>query len=113
MAPLVRALIGKGARSASCSGGHVGGQYVVGVSVEIFAGAVVAPGGAWVCVVGGDLDVAETDAGGGFGALCAVLVGREPRQGCAAQPAGPIAGMWSLARRVATAASRIRVLSLG
>src|SRR5205085_12062691 len=106
-------LIGKGARSASCSGGHVGGQYVIGVSVEVLAGAVVAPGGAWVGVVGGDLDVAETDAGGGFGGLFAVLVGREPRQGRAAQPAGPIAGTWSLARRGATAASRMRAVALG
>ena len=82
------------------------------MSVEVLAGTVVAHGGAWVSVVGGELDVAETDAGGGFGALIAVSVGREPRQRCG-QPVGPIAGMWSLARRVATAASRVQALSLG
>src|SRR4051812_7295866 len=46
--------------SGSC--GHVGGEDVVGVSVEVLAGAVVAHGGAWVGVAGCDLDVAEVDA---------------------------------------------------
>src|SRR3954453_11803880 len=47
----------------SCAGGHVGGENVVGVSVEVLAGAVVAHGGPWVGVPGRDLDVAEVDAG--------------------------------------------------
>jgi hypothetical protein len=33
------------------------------VPVEVLAGAVVAHGGAWVGVPGGDLDVAQVDAG--------------------------------------------------
>jgi hypothetical protein len=33
------------------------------VPVEVAAGAVVAHGGAWVGVAGGDLHVAEADAG--------------------------------------------------
>src|SRR5665811_1758536 len=53
------------ARAVLCSGsgGHVGGQDVVGVSVEGGAGTVVSHGGAWVGVAGGDLDVAQVDAG--------------------------------------------------
>jgi hypothetical protein len=51
------------ALSGSGSGGHEGGEDVVGVSVEVLAGAVVAHGGAWVGVAGGDLDVADADAG--------------------------------------------------
>jgi hypothetical protein len=35
------------------SGGHVGGEDVVGMAVEVLAGAVVAHGGAWVGVAGG------------------------------------------------------------
>ena len=33
------------------------------MAVEVLAGAVVADGGAWVGVAGGDLDVTEADAG--------------------------------------------------
>ena len=33
------------------------------MAVEVLAGAVVAHGGAWVGVAGGDLHVAEADAG--------------------------------------------------
>jgi hypothetical protein len=42
----------------SCSGGHIGGEDVVGVPVQVVAGTVVSHGGAWVGVAGGDLDVA-------------------------------------------------------
>ena len=42
---------------------HVGGEYLVGVSVEVLAGAVVAHGGAWIGVAGGDLYVAQAHAG--------------------------------------------------
>ncbi len=48
--------------SGSGTGGHVGGQDVVGVAVEVLAGPVVAHGGAWVGVAGGDLDVAQVHA---------------------------------------------------
>src|SRR5690349_17675416 len=41
---------------------HVGSEDVVGVAVEILAGAVVPHGRAWVGVARGDLDVAEVDA---------------------------------------------------
>src|SRR6266516_3001000 len=50
-------------RAWSRAGCHVGGEDVVGVAVELVAGAVVAHGGPWVGVAGGDLDVAEVDAG--------------------------------------------------
>ena len=42
----------------SGAGGHVGGEDVVGVPVELVAGTVVAHGGAGVSVPGGDLHVA-------------------------------------------------------
>ena len=47
----------------SGSGGHVGGEDVVGVAVEVLSSSVVTHGGAGVSVTGGDLDVAEVDAG--------------------------------------------------
>src|SRR5436190_1462417 len=72
---------------------------VVGVSVEVRAGAVVAHAGAWAGVVGGDLDVAEPDAGGGFGALFAGAGRARASSRACCQPVGPGAGMWSLARR--------------
>jgi len=43
--------------------GDEGGDDVVGVSVEVAAGSVVAGGGAGVGVSGGDLDVARRDSG--------------------------------------------------
>ena len=49
--------------AGSGAGGHVGGEDVVGVAVEVLAGPVVAHGGAGVGVAGGDLDVAQVDAG--------------------------------------------------
>jgi len=45
--------IGKVASQQLRSRGHVGGEDVVGVAVEVLAGAVVAHGGAWVGVTGG------------------------------------------------------------
>ena len=45
------------------SGGHVGGEDVAGVPVEVAAGAVVAHGGAWVGVASRDLHVAQAHAG--------------------------------------------------
>jgi hypothetical protein len=52
-----------GKLKSSSGAGHVGGEDVVGVAVEVLAGTVVAHGGAGVGVAGGDLDVAEVDAG--------------------------------------------------
>jgi hypothetical protein len=46
----------------SGAGGHVGGQDVVRVAVEVLTGPVVAQGGAWVGVAGGDLDVSQVHA---------------------------------------------------
>ncbi len=46
--------------------GHAGGEDVVGVVVEVLACSVVAHGGAWGGVSGGDLDVAQVDAGAAF-----------------------------------------------
>lgn len=45
------------------AGGHVGGEDVVGVAVEVGAGAVVPHGRSGVGVAGGDLDVTQIDAG--------------------------------------------------
>ena len=42
--------------SGSGAGGHVGGEDVVGVAVEVLAGPVIAHRGAGVGVPGGDLD---------------------------------------------------------
>jgi hypothetical protein len=47
----------------SGAGRHVSGQDVVGVAVEILAGAVVTHRGAWVGVAGGDLDIAQIHPG--------------------------------------------------
>ena len=49
--------------SASGTSSDERGDDVVGVAVEVAPGAVVAGGGAGVSVAGGDLDVAEADAG--------------------------------------------------
>src|SRR5690349_18994148 len=46
----------------SGAGGHVGGQDVVGVAVEVLAGPVITHRGARVGVAGGDLDVAQVHA---------------------------------------------------
>ncbi len=48
--------------SGSGAGGHVGGEDVVGVAVEVLASTVVADGGARVGMAGGDLDVAQVNA---------------------------------------------------
>jgi hypothetical protein len=45
------------------SAGHVGGEDLVGLRVEVLAVSVVAHGGAWVGVPGGDLHLAQVDAG--------------------------------------------------
>ena len=47
----------------SGAGGHVGGEDVVGVAVEVLAGSVVAHGGAGVGVAGGDLDITQINSG--------------------------------------------------
>jgi hypothetical protein len=62
------ALIGKAARGGSFPEAmYRGGEDVVGVAVEILAGPVVAHGGSWVGVAGGDRDVAQADAGVEYG----------------------------------------------
>ena len=43
--------------------GHVGGEDVVGVPVEVVACTVVAHRRPWVCMASGDLDVSQVDAG--------------------------------------------------
>ncbi len=52
-----------GGRRTSGAGGHVGGEDVVGVAVEVVAGAVVAHGGAGVGVPGDDLDITQVHVG--------------------------------------------------
>src|SRR3954453_21880155 len=47
----------------SRAGGHEGGEDVVGMSVEVFAGSVVAHGGSRVGVADGDLYVAQVNTG--------------------------------------------------
>jgi hypothetical protein len=47
-------------RRRSCSGGHEGGQDVVGMPLQVRAAW---SGGAWVGVAGSDLDVAQVDTG--------------------------------------------------
>ena len=47
----------------SGAGGHVGGEDVVGVAVEVLACPVVAHGGAGVGVAGGDLDITQINSG--------------------------------------------------
>jgi hypothetical protein len=49
--------------SDSGAGGHVGGENVVGMPVEVLPCAVVAHGRAGVGVAGGDLHVAKVHAG--------------------------------------------------
>src|ERR1700730_7357594 len=44
------------------SGGHVGGEDVVGVAVQVLVGPVVAHCGARVGVTGGDLDILAVNA---------------------------------------------------
>jgi hypothetical protein len=48
--------------AVSGAGGHIGGEDVVGVPVEVLAGAVVAGGRAGIGVPGGDLDIAQVNA---------------------------------------------------
>ncbi len=52
-----------GDASVSGARGHVGGEDVVGVPVEVVAGPVIAGGGAGIGVPGGDLDIAQVDPG--------------------------------------------------
>jgi hypothetical protein len=47
----------------SGSGGHVGGEDVVRVAVQVLAGPVIPHGRARVGVPGGDLDIPQVDAG--------------------------------------------------
>jgi hypothetical protein len=54
-------------RVRSGAGGHVGGEDVVRVAVEVLAGSVISHRRARVGVAGGDLDVSEVDAGIGTG----------------------------------------------
>ena len=49
-------------RGRSGAGCHIGGEDVVGVTVEVLAGPVVAHRGAWIGMAGGDLDVPEVHA---------------------------------------------------
>ena len=50
--------LGTGDAEGSGAGGHVGGEDVVGVAVEVLAGPVIAHGRAGIGVAGGDLDIA-------------------------------------------------------
>jgi hypothetical protein len=52
-----------GDTAASGARGHVGGEDVVGVPVEVLAGTVVAHGGAGIGMPGGDLGIAQVHAG--------------------------------------------------
>ena len=52
-----------GDAAVSGTGGHVGGESVVGVPVEILAGPVIAGGRAGIGVPGGDLDIAQVNPG--------------------------------------------------
>jgi hypothetical protein len=52
-----------GRRTASGAGSHVGGQDVVGMPVEVLACPVVAGGRSGIGVPGGDLDIAQVNAG--------------------------------------------------
>jgi hypothetical protein len=60
---LIRTPASRHRRGGSSSGGHVGGEDVIGVAVEVLPSSVVSHGGAGVGVAGGDLDVAQIDAG--------------------------------------------------
>jgi len=48
---------------ASGAGGHVAGEDVVGVPVEVLAGPVIAHGRARIGVPGGDLDITQANPG--------------------------------------------------
>src|ERR1700733_8093799 len=52
-----------GDAAASGAGGHVGGEDVVGMPVEVLAGPVVAGGRAGISVPRGDLDIAQVYPG--------------------------------------------------
>jgi hypothetical protein len=52
-----------GDEAASGAGGHVGGEDVVGVPVEVLAGPVIAGSCAGIGVPGGDLDIAQVNPG--------------------------------------------------
>ena len=60
---MTTALIIGGGAPGSGAGGHVGGEDVVGVAVELVAGSVISHRRSGIGVAGGDLDVAEVDAG--------------------------------------------------
>lgn len=45
--------------TAAMFGGHIGGEDVVGMPVEVFASTFVAHGRAWIGVTGGDLHIAQ------------------------------------------------------
>ena len=65
----------------SGAGGHVGGEDVVGVAVEVLAGPVLAHGGARVGVAGGDLDIAQVDARSCIHRMYNSRCGRRARRG--------------------------------
>jgi hypothetical protein len=50
-----------GDAAASGAGGHVGGEDVVWVPVEVLAGPVIPHGGAGIGMPGGDLDIAQVN----------------------------------------------------
>ena len=50
------------AEAGSGTGGHIGGEDVVGVAVKVLAGPVVAHRGTRIGVARGDLDVSQVDA---------------------------------------------------
>ena len=52
-----------GDAATSGARGHVGGEDVIGVPVEVLAGPVIARGRAGIGVPGGDLDIAQVDPG--------------------------------------------------
>ncbi|MFG1891681.1 hypothetical protein ACGFIR_27890 [Micromonospora sp. NPDC049051] len=62
-------------------GGHIHGEDVVGVAVEVLADSVVAHGGSRVGVAGGDLYVAEADTGVEHlvANVCRSMCGEHPR----------------------------------
>src|SRR6266568_173804 len=56
-------VLAAGGVAGSCPGGHVSGQDVVGVAVEVVAGPVIPHRGTRVGVSGSDLHVAQVGAG--------------------------------------------------
>ena len=56
---LLEAVVGPGL----CSGGHVGGQDVVGVTVKILAGPVLPHRRAWISMAGRDLNIPQVHPG--------------------------------------------------